>query len=138
MKTTIGIMKSNILDIMSVSLVTVDMHDTVLRVEEIFNEHNLSSAPVIDHERHDCFGIISLKDIAHFHAAKKNPRAVRAWEMCTYKPLTAGPESSIDEVGHLMVDNHIHHVVIVDNGILKGFVSSLDIIAAYLPQSLRQ
>ena len=138
MKTTVGSMESKILDIMSVSLVTVDMQDTVLRVEEILNEHNLSSAPVIDRERHDCFGIISLKDIAHFHAAKKNPRAVRAWEMCSYKPLTAGPESSIEEVGRLMVDNHIHHVVIVENGILKGFVSSLDIIAACLPQSSRQ
>jgi len=131
-------MKNNILEIMSGALVTVDMQDTVLRVEEILNEHNLSSAPVIDSEKCDCFGIISLKDIAHFHAAKKNPRAVRAWEMCSYKPLTAGPESSIDEVGRLMVDNHIHHVVIVDNGRLKGFVSSLDILAACLPQSSRQ
>ena len=131
-------MKSKILDIMSVSLITVDMQDTVLRVEEILNEHNLSSTLVIDREKHDCFGIISLKDITHFHAAKRNPRTVRAWEMCSHKLFTASPESAIDEVARLMVDNYIHHVVIVEHRILQGYVSSLDIIAAYLSRSSSQ
>jgi len=121
--------------IMSASLVTVDMQDTVRRVEEILNQHNLSSVPVIDPERHDCFGIISLKDIAHFNSAKRNPSAVLAWEMCTYKPLTASPQSSIEEVARLMLEHQIHHVVVVEHGVLKGLVSSLDVVAAYLRRS---
>ena len=138
MKAIIGGMTGKISEIMTTVLITVDMEDSVHRVEEVLNEHSLSSIPVIDHEKHDCFGIISLKDISIFHAAKKNPQDVRAWEVCSYKPLTADSESSVDEVGRLMVNNHIHHVVIADNGILKGFVSSLDIIGACLPQSSRQ
>lgn len=133
METTINAMKGKICDIMTVVVVTVDMQDTVHRVEEILNEHNISSVPVIDPEIHDCFGIISLKDIAHFHAAKNNAKAIRAWEICSYKPLTASPESSIDEVARLMVEHLIHHVVIEENGLLKGLVSSLDIVAACLP-----
>ena len=127
--------KTTIAGIMCASLVTVDMRDTVLRVEEVLNQHNLSSVPVVDPERGDCFGIISLKDVAHFRSAKRNPSAVLAWEMCTYKPLTAGPQSSIENVARLMVEHRIHHVVVVEDGVLKGLVSSLDVIAAYLRQS---
>lgn len=125
-------MNRRIVEIMRTAVVTVDMQDTVLKVEAVLNGHNLSSVPVIDPERHDCFGIISLKDIAHFHATKKNPRTVLAWEMCTYRPLTASPESTIGEVGRLMVEHQIHHVVVVEDGILTGIVSSLDIVAAGL------
>ena len=132
MKTAVSGMQGKIADIMTVVVVTVDMQDSVHRVEEIMNEHSLSSVPVIDPERHDCFGIISLKDIAHFHAAGKNAQATRAWEICSYRPLTASPESSIDEVARQMVEHLIHHVVIVEAGLLKGFVSSLDIVAACL------
>ena len=126
---------SKILSIMCGSLITVDMQDTVLRVEDVLNQHNLSSVPVIDPERRDCFGIISLKDIAQFRAAKRNPSAVLAWEMCTYKPLAASPQASIEDVARLMVEHRIHHVVVVEDGVLKGLVSSLDVIAASLRQS---
>ena len=132
MKNTYVGREGKILDIMRAFVATVDMQDTVLRVEQALNENNLSSMPVIDSERCDCFGIISLKDLAHFHSLKKNPRTVRAWEMCSYKPLTVSPESSIHEAAHLMIDNQIHHVVVVEDRILKGVVSSLDIVAAWV------
>jgi CBS domain-containing protein len=138
MNTIIGSMEQKIFDIMTVAPVTVDMQDAVYKVEEVLNEHGLSSVPVIDPERRDCFGIISLKDIAHFNAAKKNSRAVRAWEICSYKPQMADPEASIEDVARLMVEHQIHHVVVVENGLLKGFVSSLDIIAACLPLRSRK
>jgi len=132
MKNTYAGREVNIRGIMHAFVATVDMQDTVLRVEQALNENNLSSMPVIDSERHDCFGIISLKDIAHFHALKKDPRTVRAWEMCSYRPLTVSPESSIHDAARLMVDNQIHHVVVVEDKILKGIVSSLDIVAAWV------
>ena len=58
--------------------VTVDMQCTVLQVEETMERHGVTSVPVVDSNRKDCFGIISLKDIHHFHAAKKNAHVVRA------------------------------------------------------------
>ncbi len=119
-------------DIMHEAPVTVNMGDTVLRTEEVLEEHNLSSVPVIDPVRKDCFGIISLKDIRHFHALKKNPRVVHAWEMCTYKPLQVGPETPVKEAARLMVEQGIHHLVVVEQKLVRGFVSSLDIVAHLL------
>lgn len=132
MNKTLLCMNNSVVEVMHASVVTVGMQDTVQRVEEVLNERNLSSVPVIDPARQDCFGIISLKDISHFHATKKNPKAVLAWEICTYRPLTATPETPVGEVGRMMTEHHIHHVVIVEDGLLKGIVSSLDIIGACL------
>lgn len=133
MRTYVDGHKDRLIDIMTATLVTVGMHDTVASVEAVLDKKGLTLVPVIDSERNDCFGVISLKDISHFHAAKKNSKAVEAWEICSYKPLMASTESSIEEVARLMVDHSIHHVVVMEKGQLKGIVSSLDIVAACLP-----
>ena len=118
---------------MTKTVVSVDIEDTVEQVEATMNSKSLSSVPVADSSG-VIFGIISLKDIEAFRTAKKNPKVVRAWELCTYKPLQAKPNDSIAEVGHLMVKNNIHHVVVTENRIVKGIVSSLDLLREYLRQ----
>lgn len=133
METTRSGIKGKISDIMTRSPVTAYVQDTVHRVEEILQANALSSLPVVDPDQHDCFGIISLKDLARFHAENRNALAVRAWELCSYKPLAVGPESSLEEAARLMVEHSIHHLVVQDDGILCGYVSSLDIVAACLP-----
>jgi signal-transduction protein with cAMP-binding, CBS, and nucleotidyltransferase domain len=110
---------------------TADTQDTVERVEELLNSHRLSSVPVID-SKGMIFGIISASDLLHFHSARKNPKAVRAWEICTYKPIEVGPTTAIGEVARLMVKNKIHHVVVSENRSIQGFVSSLDFIEQYI------
>jgi CBS domain-containing protein len=116
---------------MSKSAWTVDSEDTVERVEELLNSHRLSSVPVVD-SKDVIFGIISASDLAHFHAARKNPRAVRAWEICTYKPIEVAPTATVGEVARLMVENKIHHVVVCENRTVVGFVSSLDFVEQYV------
>jgi len=113
------------------SVWTVDSEDTVERVEELLSSHRLSSVPVVDSKR-AIFGIISASDLVNFHAARKNPKAVRAWEICTYKPIEVGPTATIGEVARLMVKNKIHHVVVSENGSIVGFVSSLDFVEQYV------
>jgi CBS domain-containing protein len=113
------------------SVWTVDSEDTIERVEELLHAHRLSSVPVVD-SKGVIFGIISASDLAHFHAARKNPKAVRAWEICTYKPIEVGPNATIGEVAKLMVKNKIHHVVVSENRLVVGFVSSLDFVEQYV------
>ena len=49
----------------------------------------------------------------------------------TADPVTATPTTSIGKLAQMMVDAHIHRVVIVDGaGRPKGIVSSTDILAA--------
>ncbi len=116
---------------MTKSVWTVDTQDTVEKVEEVLNSHHLSSLPVVD-SKGVIFGIISASDLGHFHSGRKNPKAVRAWEVCTYKPIEVGPNSPAGEVARLMVKNKIHHVVVTENRLIQGFVSSLDFVEEYL------
>jgi len=116
---------------MTKSVWTADTQDTVERVEELFNSHHLSSVPVVD-SKGVIFGIISASDLLHFNSARKNPKTVRAWEICTYKAIEVGPTTAIGEVARLMVKNKIHHVVVSENGSIQGLVSSLDFVEQYV------
>ncbi len=117
--------------LMTRTVLTADTQDTVESVEDLLNSHRLTSVPVVD-AGGTVFGIISAPDLVHFHAAKKNPKAVRAWEICTYKPIVVGPATPVGEVARLMVRNRIHHVVVTENGSILGFVSSLHFVEQYV------
>jgi CBS domain-containing protein len=117
--------------IMVKSVFTVDTEDTIERVDDFLNTHKLSSIPVVD-AKGVIFGILSAPYLVRFHAAGKNPRTMRAWKLCTYKPIEVGPATPAGEVARLMVKNRIHHVVVTENGLIKGFVSSLDFLEHYV------
>jgi len=115
------------------------MQDTIEKVEHILNSLKLSSVPVIDSARsslqNECFGIISVVDLIRSHEFKKNPKTVRAWEICTYKPIEVSPDLTVRDAAQIMVTKGIHHLVVTENKSIKGFVSSLDLIKEYLLKS---
>lgn len=125
-------MEKKISSVMVKPVVTVDMEDTVEKIEHILNLYQLSTVPVIDSVRGDCFGIISASDIVHFLGANRNPKVVRAWEMCTYQPIEVSPDTTVREAARLMVLHKIHHLVITENKSIKGFVSSFDLIEKFM------
>ena len=112
-------------------LCTVGMEATVEQAEELLNRHRLSAMPVVDAAGR-LFGILAAGDFLQFHAAKRNARSVRAWELCTYRPASMPPESRLRDVAKAMVANRIHHVPIVSGGELLGIVSSLDLVEQFV------
>lgn len=111
----------------------VDMDDTIEEVERILNTHGFSSVPVVD-AGGAVLGIITSRDLLHFHAAGRDPKTVSAWEICTYRPFEVSPDTPIGEVAELMVTHKIHHVVVATNGSMKGIVSSLDFVRMFVPK----
>ena len=97
-------------------VVSVDMQDPVEKVEHVLNEYKIASVPVVDAGRRaaqaECFGVISLRDIAFFHEKKKNPRSLRAWEICTHKPIEVSLEMPANEAARIMIDRGCHHLVV--------------------------
>ena len=116
---------------MTESVNTVVTMDTVERVEEFVTLGGMPSVPVVDAAGR-IFGIISSQDLLRFHATRKNPKIVRAWELCTYKPIEVTPATSAAEVARLMIENKIHQVIVSDNGSICGFVSSLDFVRQFM------
>lgn len=136
MITASGYVKECISNIMAHTPIKAGMEETMHEVADLLHRHRLSSVPVVDPQTQECFGIISLKDIHKLNAQKTNLQTIHAWEACTYKPIIVTPDTPIEDVARLMVENRIHHVIVAEDRKLKGFVSSLDIIAAMLGGSL--
>lgn len=111
----------------------VSMDDTVEEVERILNTHDFSCVPVVE-ANGAVLGILTSRDLLHFHAAGKDPKTVQAWEICTYRPIAVSPDTPISEVAALMVNNKVHHIVVAENGSMKGIVSTLDFARLYMAQ----
>lgn len=113
--------------LMEKNIILVDMNDTIDQVSALLDAHKLSCVPVVD-ANGNCFGVISLPDLLHFQRLHKNAKNVRAWEVCSHKVIEAEPDVSVNEVARLMLHNKIHHLVIIENKLIIGIVSSLDLI----------
>jgi CBS domain-containing protein len=124
-------MRKQITSLIGENVITVKLNDSVETVEKILDSHRLSCVPVINTQG-ECFGVISAPDLVHFHNARKNPIAERAWEMCTHKIIEVSSDISIKEAAELMVENNIHHLVVIEDGSIKGIVSSIDILRGYV------
>ena len=110
---------------------SVDMEDTIAAVEALFVRQSLSWAPVLESKR-TIVGAISASDLLQFHAQGQDPTAVRAWQRCSYKPITVSPDTPISDVARLMIESSIHHVVVTDSEGIAGVVSSLDFVRTFL------
>lgn len=110
------------------------MDDTVEEVEAMMKSHRISSAPVYDTDG-AILGIITATDLVKFHSVGKDPKSVKAWEICTYRPVEVTPDTPLEEVADLMLTHRIHHVVVMENEKMKGIVSALDFVKLFLDQS---
>ena len=110
---------------------TVDIDDAVADVESLFARQSISWAPVLESKRM-IVGVISTSDLLRFHAQGQDPTAVRAWQLCSYKPITVSPDTPLSEVARLMIERKVHHVVVTDNEGIAGVVSSFDFVRTFL------
>jgi signal-transduction protein with cAMP-binding, CBS, and nucleotidyltransferase domain len=124
-------MSKPISSMMAEQATSVDMDATMEQVEEALRAGSLSAVPVIDSANRAVLGLISASDLVRFHGDKKNAAAVRAWEICTYKPVEVGPDTPVSDVAALMVARGVHHVVITENNEIRGIVSALDFVRQF-------
>ncbi len=110
---------------MTKSIHTVDTENAMERSEEFLDAHRLLSVRVVN-SKGVLSGIISARDLVHFHSRRRNPKTIRAWEICTYKPIEARPTAPVNDVARLMVKKRIHHVVATENRSIQGLVPSFD------------
>jgi CBS domain-containing protein len=118
---------------------------------EVLARERISGAPVVDAAGR-CVGVLSTTDLAHLARGVARPgrpsgpagvyadgqlverdflpqEAVR-WSM-TADPVTASPDTPVTELARMMLDAHIHRVIVVDEaGRPTGIVTSTDVLAA--------
>jgi CBS domain-containing protein len=123
-------MTTSIASIMRRDVHCADIDDTVAAVERLLEDHRLSWVPVRERTG-PVIGVISTTDLLHFHAQSRDALKERAWQLCTYKPISVDAQADLREVAALMVKHRVHHAVVTANGALQGVVSSLDFVERF-------
>src|SRR5436190_11879871 len=140
-------------DIMSHDVVMIPDQMSLQGAARVLSRAQVSGAPVVDSEGR-CIGILSATDFVHWaelgcktehHACTADDTAWKPWQMLdqpehaetlvgevmTANPVLAPMHTPIADLARLMIDAHIHRILIVDlDDKPVGIVSATDILAA--------
>jgi len=120
-------MQVYIKDIMSSEVTTVPSDSTVEQSESTMLDTNRRCVPVIDNLG-VCVGVLSHSDILRARNAKRDISSIYVGDIMSGNIVSVSPHCSVDDAMELMIDNGIHHVLVIMNKRAVGIVSVIDII----------
>ena len=130
-------MERTVSSIMQTATHSVGMDDTLSRAQEILDTYRLSALPVLDAGAVP-LGIITRYGLAQSELRGKQPDSTHVWEVCSYKPVSLPPDAPLTEAAELMLQHHIHHVLVMQDGVMKGIVSSFDFVKLFLSPDIEE
>jgi CBS domain-containing protein len=140
-------------DLMSREVLTIPQGMSLQAAARMLGQDHISGAPVVDEDGR-CAGVLSATDFVRWAEAGGKtefvPSVVEAvfssdWEVVNVEylpreevrwymspePVTAAPTMRLTELARMMLDAHIHRIIVVDAGRRPiGVVSSTDVLAA--------
>jgi len=128
--------------IMTKSVVTVNQNDDLKEVVTKLKSNSIRHIPVVNGK--EVIGIISRTDInrltfgALFDSQDGADEAILDMltisQIMTSKPKTVSSETVIKDLAEIFVKEEFHALPVVDNGVLKGIVTTTDVIRYLLEQ----
>jgi CBS domain-containing protein len=118
-------MMTKIKDIMTKDVETCSLLDNVYEVALKMKEHNIGSIPIVDGER--IVGVMTDRDIVLRCIAEKHPASSKVEDIMSKHLITANPEGSAEEAAHIMAENQIRRLPIVEGERLVGMISLGDL-----------
>ena len=128
--------------IMTKSVVTVNQNDDLKEVVAKLKSNSIRHIPVVNGK--EVIGIISRTDInrltfgALFDGQDGADEAILDMltisQIMTSKPKTVSSDTVIKDLAEIFVKEEFHALPVVDNGVLKGIVTTTDVIRYLLEQ----
>ncbi len=139
----------NAASLMSRSVVLIPREMSLPGAAHLLAQAKVSGAPVVDEDGR-CIGVISTTDFLHIVEKDKAPtpskmNSVTSWQILeggpdangtvgdymNHDPVTVFSDAHVGEIARMMIDAHIHRVIVVDERNRPvGIVSSTDILGA--------
>ena len=144
-------------EIMSTRVITLTPEMDISNAAQVLLENRINGAPVVDENGH-LVGILCQSDL--IAQQKKLPipsvftlldgliplssnkqiekqvgkiAALSVAEAMTSKPVSVHPDTGIETVAALMVDNNLHTLPVVDGSRLVGIIGKEDVLRTLLP-----
>jgi CBS domain-containing protein len=114
-------------DIMTSTVCTLSRETLICDVEKAFQREKISGAPLVD-DTGATVGFISKSDISRFDATGDDPFYAQASEIANPKLITTEPSASIEEAAELMLQEHVHHLVVMNGQNIVGVLSAFDFV----------
>ena len=128
--------------IMTKTVVTANENDNLKNVVELLRKNAIRHIPIVRGK--DVIGIISRTDInrltfgALFEGQEGADEAILDMltisQVMTSKPKTVSSDTIIRDLAEIFVKEDFHALPVVDNGQLKGIVTTTDVVKYFLEQ----
>ncbi|MFH2044917.1 MAG: CBS domain-containing protein [Pseudomonadota bacterium] len=146
-------------DIMKTNVITVIPETEIVQATKLLLENHINGVPVIDLSgklvgilcQSDIIsqqkkfpiptlftfldGFIPLTSMKHIEKEVQKIAAITVGDAMTVNPVTVKPDTSIEVVAALMVDNNFHTLPVVDDGKLIGIVGKEDVLRTLIPKN---
>jgi CBS domain-containing protein len=119
---------AQISEVMRENFITVAPEDTLGEVAQQMVELNVGSVVVKDFGR--LIGILTERDLLKAMAGRVHTSDARVREWMTADPITASPETDVEEAAQTMLGNGFRHLPVVDGERVVGVVSLRQVVAA--------
>lgn len=121
-------------DVMISRVIVVKPQQALGEVAELFAEHEISGAPVVD-DAGRLVGVISQSDLMYragpdFEKAPAAAREKTVAEVMTHQVASIAPDASLDAAAALLESKGIDRVPVVAAGRIVGIVSRTDLASA--------
>ena len=117
-------------DVMRRNFISVAPEDTLGEVAQQMVDLNVGAAVVKDFGR--LIGILTERDLMKAMAGRVHTSEARVREWMTANPITASPDTSVDEAAQTMIENGFRHLPVVEGDEIVGVVSLRRAVAAQL------
>lgn len=114
-------------------VVTLTPGESVLNAARLMNERGIGGLVIVEGDQPA--GIFTERDILRRVVAdNRDPGEVKVGEVMTTAMVSCRPDATLEQCSALMTDKRIRHLPVVDEGQLKGIVTSGDILAYQVRQ----
>jgi len=126
---------SDILRVKGNALFTVAPDSTLTSAIQSMAENDIGSVVVMDHG--ELVGILTFREVINtVHRYGDQFVAHKVRELMVQGPLTIGPDTDVNEVRRLMLEQHARYMPVMDGRTLIGVISFYDVArAVYEEQS---
>lgn len=146
-------------DIMKKDVITVSHETEIVHAAKILLENHINGVPVVDDKgklagilcQSDIIaqqkklpipslfsfldGFISLSSMKNLEKEVQKIAATKVSQAMTLNPVTVKPDTLMEVVAALMVDNNFHTLPVVDEGKLVGIVGKEDVLRTLIPKN---